>query len=366
MPKAPRLRRPVVLTDLFWNTLYRKWRSRPDELKPAYTILLPVPGDLPVFLKLALHVCAAQRMRNRSETLVIPDKPSAAFERVYESCCRTWREEPMRLITLPWFDAMVTRSLNNPSKNHWLQLVAGIAESTSTHVLLHDADLFVDEPDFIESHYQRCVDENLDCIGVSKVWDPWYDAHGYDYLAATWEMIARVDWLRKFPPALHRGHFGVIDGEKHVFDTTLKAQCMTPRHRVGRQEREFGFVHFNYVISTYRAFQNRKGTFCDDDHRILLIRLLIDAFDESDWAYDVPALASLVDGITNELTAVTCATEKARISYPGFRRKLEELLQSALLSEAQVTGMRVSIEPFDAAFDWRDESLSAAATRLGR
>jgi hypothetical protein len=346
--------------------MYRKWRTRARSLKPGYTILLPVPGDLPVFLKLALHVCAAQRMPSRVETLVIPDKPSGPFAREYESCCRRWPNEPMRLITLPKFDAMVTRTLNNPSKNHWLQLVGGIAESMTTHVLLHDADLFVSEPEFIESHYQRCVKDELDVLGVSKVWDPWYDEHGYDYLAATWEMMARVDWLRKFPPALHRGHTGPIDGTAHVFDTTLRAQTMTDRRRIGRQSREFGFVHFNYVISTYRAFQNGKGAFRDDDHRLLLIRLLIDAFDDSDWPYDVPTIDVLIQGTRDERALVTSATAKARASYPGFRSKLDELLACGLLEAGQVRGMRASIEAFDEAFQWTSAEDSAAAATSSR
>lgn len=355
-----------MLTDLFWNTMYRRWRTTPGELGPGYTILLPVPGDLPVFLKLALHVCTAQRLSHRIETLVIPDKPSDAIAEVYEACAQRWPDEPMRLVTLPWFDAFVTRTFNNPSKNHWLQLVAGIDQSRTTHVLLHDADLFVGEPDFIESHYQQCVDRNLDVLGVSNVWDPWYDEHGYDYLAATWEMMARVDWLRSFPPALHRGHLGTIDGTKHVFDTTLKPQCLTPRERIGRQDREFGWVHFNYVISTYRAFQNQKGTFADDDHRILLIRLLIDAFDDSDWPYDVPGIASLVDGLTNEHATVTSATDRSRESYPGFRSRLEALVESGLLSAGQVAGMHASIEPFDEAFGWEPEGTTTGETTSSR
>lgn len=355
-----------MLTDAFWNTLYRRWRTTPGELSPGYTILLPVPGDLPVFLKLALHVCAAQRMTTRVETLVIPDKPSDAFTGVYEDCRSRWPDERLRLITLPWFDALVTRTLNNPSKNHWLQLVAGIDQSATTHVLMHDADLFVSESDFIESHYQHCVANQFDCLGVSKVWDPWYDEHGYDYLAATWEMIARVEWLRAFPPAMHRGHTGPIDDTTHVFDTTLRAQCKTPRERIGRHDREFGFVHFNYVISTYRAFQNQKGTFADDDHRILLIRLLIDAFDDSDWTYDVPSVVSLVEGIKSEHVPVTRATDKARASYPGFRAKLEELLRSTLLTAEQVSAMEQSIAPFDQAYAWKAGAVSAATEPSSR
>lgn len=355
-----------MLTNFFWDTLYRRWRTPARTLTPGYTILLPVPGDLPVFAKLALSMCDRQELKHCAEILVIPDQPSGPFARVYESCCKRWPKLPLRLVTLPRFDRQVTRTLNNPSKNHWLQLIAGIAESETTHVLFHDADLFVSEPSFIESHYQRCVDDDLDCLGVSKVWDPWYDENGYDHLTATWEMMTRVQWLRAYPPALHRGHKGTINGKEHVFDTTLRAQCVTPREGIGRHEREFGFVHFNYVISTYRAFQNSKGTFHDEDFRILLIRLLIDAFDDSDWPYDVPALSALVDGITNANAAVTCATEKSRSGYPGFRNKLEELLQAGLLSDEQVAGMRASVEPFDKAFAWRRSDVSVAEAASSR
>ncbi len=355
-----------MLTDVFWNTLYRRWRTKAGDLTPGYTILLPVPGDLPVFLKLALHVCAAQRMRNRIETLVIPDQPGPAFTAVYEECAKRSPDQRLRLITLPWFDALVTRKLNNPSKNHWLQLIAGIDQSRSTHVLMHDADLFVAQPDFIESHYQACVTGDFDCFGVSKVWDAWYDEHGFDYLTATWEMMSRIAWLRKFPPALHRGHTGTIAGKRHVFDTTLKAQCLTPRERIGRHEREFGFVHFNYVISTYRAFQNQPGTFADDDHRILLIRLLIDAFDDSPWPYDVPTMDTLREGLTDAGARVSYCSPKAKTSYPGFRAKLEELLGSMLLSTRQAEAMRAAMAPFDEAFAWECGKVATAAGHSSR
>jgi len=355
-----------VLTDLFWSTMYRRWRTRSPSLRAGYTILLPVPGDLPVFLKVALQVCAAQRMEKCLELLVIPDKPSKAFAREYDSSKAQWPALPLRLITLRGLDAWVTRTLNNPSKNHWLQLIAGINASKSTHVLFHDADLFISEPDFVEQHYQKCVASNLDCLGVSKVWDPWYDEHGYDWLTATWEMLARVDWLRQFAPALHRGHTGPIAGTKHVFDTTLAAQCRTPRERIGRHEREFGFVHFNYVISTYRAFQNRKGAFHDDDHRLLLIRLLVDAFDDSNWPYDVPSLAVLETGASDADADVTSATAKSRQSYPGFRAKMEELMSSPVLSMEQSRRMRHAIAPFDRVFGWRESMEALTAQQVNR
>ena len=66
------------LKDTVWRTAFARWPPLHDT-REGYTLLLPVPADLPVFLRLALANAAAQDCDGRVETLVIPDVPSAAF-----------------------------------------------------------------------------------------------------------------------------------------------------------------------------------------------------------------------------------------------------------------------------------------------
>lgn len=53
-----------------WKWLYARWSKPVVEPIPGYTILLMVPGDLPVFLKIALEMCITQNPEHLVETLV--------------------------------------------------------------------------------------------------------------------------------------------------------------------------------------------------------------------------------------------------------------------------------------------------------
>jgi len=250
-------------------------------------------------------------------------------------------------------DRTVARRLNNGGHNHFLQLKNGVEASRTTHVLLHDADLFIVAPDFLKSHYEACVARQLACIGVSPAWDAWYRANGYGHVTATWELLFEVAWAQQFPPHAHHGHQGVINGVAHEFDTTFLPQCQTPAERIGRHEKEWDFVHFNYVICTYREFQKSVRRFEDTNFRVLLVRLLIDACDRSGWVYDAPPISELAMGLRNPSRRVTYTKQETKRNYPEFRLKLKEMLEKGRLSTAQCASIRKGIEAFDRAFDWR-------------
>src|SRR5947207_2233547 len=58
-----------------WRATFSRWRPETAQKVPGYSLALPVPADLPVFLRLALATAAAQADEHRVETLVIPDAP---------------------------------------------------------------------------------------------------------------------------------------------------------------------------------------------------------------------------------------------------------------------------------------------------
>jgi len=85
------------LKDTVWRTAFARWPPLHDT-REGYTLLLPVPADLPVFLRLALANAAAQDRDRRVETLVIPDAPSAAFKLAYEEASARLDAGPLRLV----------------------------------------------------------------------------------------------------------------------------------------------------------------------------------------------------------------------------------------------------------------------------
>lgn len=257
-------------------------------------------------------------------------------------------------------DRLLVRAMNNPHTICWLQLVNAVNATRTTHALWHDADLFVLDPLFFDAHYEECAGGGLACLGLGPVWDPWYAQRGLSHIAATWEMMCDVAWLREFRPWQQRGHDGTFRGEKHMFDITLLPQALTPPEKVGRRGEAPDFIHFNYVICTYRNFQNSQGSFEDDYFRILLIRLLIDAFDAGDWTYDAPPVSELAAGLTDSSRRVTYTSEKSAAHFDEFRTKLQRLIESPVLTPTQAARIAERVEPFDLAFGWSTSKAAEA------
>jgi hypothetical protein len=337
-----------TLTTKFWEQFYR-WDEPVGTPVPGYSLLFTVPGDLPVFLKIALEMCSRQASGHLVETLVIPDHLTTGLPELLEPWAKDYAVSPLRLVTLGPLDEVLAHKLNHPSVTHWLQLIRGAMATQATHAVLHDSDLFMTDRNFLESHYETCVKRRLACLGVSPIWDSWFQEQGLDHVVAPWEMILELAWLRSFQPWQLQAHENVIDGKRYRFDTTIWAQCKTASERIGRYPEETGFIHFGHVVSGYRWFQQSPRPYEDEHFRLLLIRLLIDAYDTSGWPCEVPSLADLVKGLVVKSSPVTYLRESTRQRYPGFRSTLQCLLSSGLLNDERASMMEDEIAPFDRA-----------------
>lgn len=309
----------------YWRARLANWPPCPP-LSEGYTLLLPVPGDLPVFLELALAVCAEQSSKYRHRTLVLPDRWTTEIKGVVERARSSW-EGPIEVVPFPVPERWALPYLRSGSRNHGLQLITGVAASTTSHVILHDADLFVLGRDLFDAQYQDCRDRGLACLGVSPVWDLWYAEHGRQ-LAATWELCAETAWLRAWPPSDHIGHDGVLWEQKHTFDTTLYPQALSEASRIGVNEVPGEFVHFNYVISTYRKWQRRRGEIFDDRFLVLLIRVFVDLFAADPGSYHLPSADELARGLGAPPAVPVTYPDRVEGSkaYMSFRMQLSEAL----------------------------------------
>ena len=332
----------------YWRARLGRWpalaRRRASE---GYTVLVPVPGDLPVFLRMALAVVKHQQARHRVETLVIPDAVTSAVRRIVKEAGDNW-PGPLRLQAFPVPERWALPRLNNPGRNHALQLITGTAHSRASHIVLHDADLFLMEPDILDRQFLACEQRGLACLGVSPVWDPWFAEH-HKQLAATWELCARVDWLTSFVPALHMAHENELFGERHLFDTTLYPQAITDPGLIGVQPTA-DIVHFNYVISHYRHFlRNTVAGFPDNRFLLLFVRTLVDVFDEpSSSRYRLPSLAELGSYLdrTDAAVAFPSAPEGGE-KYCHFRERLERILSGPWAEAGQCRSALDQLKPFD-------------------
>jgi hypothetical protein len=352
-----------------YQVLYRNWPSPPAAPpESGYTVLLPVPADLPVFLKIAMNIIAAQDAAHRRETIVLPDAASAAalsdFESAYGRYSATWpQDQPIRVVPLDWISRGIAGRMRNPGLNHWLQFVRGVGACRTAHAVLHDADLFLADRGFLESQYSEAIRSRAACLGISPVWDDWYRQNDCGHLVATWELLFDTRWARSFAPWEHRGHEGEINGRRHIFDTTLLPQCRTPASRIILRPPAAEFTHFNYVICTYRLFQKSAaaGTPFEDEYlRLLLVRLLIDAVDDSGWTYDVPPLSELARGLRDNGAPVTLTAAATAEHYSDFRGKLDRLISTQLLGAMASDALSAGIREFDKAFGWSPSRAPAA------
>jgi hypothetical protein len=347
---------------VFWRALYGSWWS-PPPARQGYTVLVPVPGDLPTFLRLALATLEAQDPRGACEVIVLPDRMTPEFGAAFRRCAQRFSWTPLRLITPGAAGRLVERQTSAPSVRHFAQLFPGLRATTTTHVLFHDADLFIQDRSFLARHYAACADHDRACVGVSPVWDPWFAEHGLDHLVGTWELMADMRWLRSFAPHEHRPHDSALDGRPHTFDTTLLPQAVTPAQRVALNEAAEGaFTHFSYVTGWYRIFQAARGPVEDKRFNLLLIRLLLDAFGEPNDV--LPSLERFVQGIEDPAVPVTYTGPAPREHYPTFRGRLDEVLAGPTLPRERADRVEESLAPFDAAFGRRAAPPAAAGSSL--
>jgi hypothetical protein len=334
------------------RTLYGRW-PRAGRLGDGYTVLMPLPGDLPVFLELAMAGCAAQDPAGRVETLVVADQRTPAFVAAFERLRRRFDVGPARLIPIGRPGRALQRLTGEPYLNHYLQLYHGIGAARTRFAVLWDADLFLNDPRFMAARYERCRDEDLDYLGVEPVFDDWYDRHGHGPVLATWELMFDVGSLRRFPAWQVHSHRGVIGGVEHDFDTMDYPQVHTPVDKRVLWEAPDGFVHFRWSTTVYRYFQQAAGRpFEDQRFRLLLIRLLTDAFagDDPHPNGELPAVGELARGIGDETARVTYQGAEREERYADFRRMIGQVMEGDLIEPARAETMDRALRPFDRAF----------------
>lgn len=344
----------MALRSAYWAARFSAWPERTAE-QEGYSLLMPVPGDLPVFLELALATCATQDAEHRIETIVVPDRPTGAVRAIVAERAAGWNG-PLRLQPFPRPERELLPRMGNPFHNYGIQLITGVSVASGSHVILHDADLFLTEPSGLDGRYTRTRDEGLDVSGVDQAWDTWFTDHDLT-IAATWELCARRDWLRSFPPYLHMGHEGELLGERHIFDITLHAQGLSDQRRIAIHDHGDRIVHFNHVIGTYRHFQKAHGSFDDDRFRLLLIRLFIDLFAQHDHPYDLPTIEELALGLDDPRALVRYppVSDRTRQDYADYRRKLQLILTGAWASADRADDAATALRAFDAHYHYAPE-----------
>ncbi|MBV8267730.1 MAG: hypothetical protein JO252_15500 [Planctomycetaceae bacterium] len=140
----------------------------------------------------------------------------------------------------------------------WLSWCIGLAQCTTTHVLLHDYDALI-LSDFLERRYRRFVEEKLKIQGIAFV--NRNGVVGEDRLAATFDAFVDVAWLRSFPPIRLLNKVKSHAGRLIDYDITLDVQ----HNEITDSERDIvpmpleDFVHPSQMVHQYTMFRRHPA-----------------------------------------------------------------------------------------------------------
>ncbi len=354
------------------HLLFSRWRHR-SHLDDGYSILLPMPADLPFLLRYALEGLRHLDTSHCRQILVISDGWGHDSGRELRRVAESEGDSRIEFITLrAAFRILVHRLKRSGSAAaticHWAMIVEGIDAARCEYAFLHDADAFFVDVDALERQYAECRGRRMHTLGVQARWDPFFETIGYT-LPGTWELMFSTQWARHHSPVALKGRWRSSPHGRYEFDTMLYPQYLDyPTGRVGVINPPPRFVHFASAIITYRAFRARSGPVVDEVFCLLTLALLEQLLPVSEPV--LPSVKELARGLTDPIAPVTYDSAIALSGYSTFRRMVDDLCRAPLFQGVRAEQIRESIRPFDEHFQAsvasRAEQGAAAAAIVPR
>lgn len=344
----------LSLKSLVLGALFGRWR-RARPMTSGYTILMPMPMDMPFLLRFALEGLHAMDTTHCKQIVVIPDgfgpDRGRALERVVRQC-NDPRVELSRL--RPGVHLFIHRSRKRRAGStaanwlHWAMIVEGIARATCDHAFLHDADAFFIDADGLERQYAECRDRDMFTLGVEHRLDAFFARNGVK-MPGTWEMMFSVPWARRRSPISLKGQWRDAPGGRHEFDTMLYPQFLDyAGGKIGTMARPPRLVHFHGAITTYRVYRDRQGKSVGDEmFRLLLLAILEELHAVEGEPRILPPPQEFALGLHDPSAPVTYHAEGAAREYPVFRGQMNDLCQSPAFTGARAERIREFLRPFD-------------------
>jgi len=336
------------LQRLCFYLFYNSWGIFNSQNKKGYSIILPMPGKLPVFLRFGFDWLKLQKKDNLVEILIIPDKLTKGFYEVYKEICRENSNLPLRLIPLGFFERLINYTalfLGDVHKCYSIQVVRSIRNAASEYLLLNDADIFIFNNNFIEKQYQTCLERDLFCLGITNGWDDWFKEQGINHIVGTCQIMFNKDWIMSFFPFQIFPQKVMVKDAWHNFDTFFLIQYLTDSAKILNVNWNSDFVHFESSIATFRKFR-REASFHDAFFRILFIRIITDAYSCSYSNRYIPDLKELISGINSSFARVVYLYEDIK-NYLAFRTKIQKVINSGVLEKRKIEKIKRDLDLFE-------------------
>lgn len=185
------------LKQLAVSALFARWRRR-SPFEDGYTILLPVPMDMPFLLRYALEALRLLDTANCRQIIVTPDGWGDDRGEGMRRVIAEFGDPRVELVGIgpvaQFYIQKMQKSVGSAvNTTHWAQIVAGVEHARHGHAFLHDADAFFLDVDALETMYATCRDRGMDTLGVTARWDTFFLKDGYE-IPATWELMFSTRW----------------------------------------------------------------------------------------------------------------------------------------------------------------------------
>lgn len=347
--------------------LFGRWRTD-CPFEPGYTIALPCPMDMPFLLSLALKGLTALNTPNCKQILVVPDgwgdDQGAGLRKVVDE----FDDPRIQMVELRGIDYRVIRAMRPPgcARTHWMLVVNSVLNARHEYIFLHDADAFFLEADGLEKQYGEAKSRNMDVLGVTPRWDPFFKEHNLT-IAGTWELLFSTRWARKRSPmALYPGGWSTPHGDA-AFDSMLYSQYLdAARGTIGVMDKPPEFIHFNGTIYTYRTFRDRGAkTVTDELFRILLLSVIETAFGITGTERVTPELQVLERGLDDSAAPVSYRSEINQRGYAEFRSMVSQMNRSPAFVGERAARINEQLVRFDEHFEYDEHKTFRPALEEG-
>ncbi len=339
--------------DLILEFLFGHWRPA-GTLADGYSIVLPMPMDMPFLLWFALEALRGMDTTRCNQMVVVPDGWGSDGGQAMERVVKSFDDPRIALSRMPWkvhhfihtFQRL--RSGDMHSTLHWAMIVEGTNCVNSKHAFLHDADAFFIDPNSLERQYAECRDRGMITLGVEYRADTFFSANGYS-IPGTWEMMYSVPWARSRSPLALKGKWRDTPLGRHEFDTMLYPQYLDYAcGKVGAMMPRPRLVHFHGTIGRYRGYNDpRNGPAADNLFRLLLLSMLQELVPKDLCTRKLPTPRELARGLDDPTASIRYDSQRAADEFPGFRRQIDELMQAPVFAGERATCIRGYIAPFD-------------------
>lgn len=340
------LLRPVRRAVLY--SLYPRWR-RLNRLEDGYSVLLPMPMDMPFLLRYALEGLNSMDTSHCRQILVIPDGNGSDGGALLREVVAEFNDPRIQFIANTARDRLVSRKLG-VSGSHWMTIVNGVSRATAEYVFLHDSDSFFLDADFLEQQYRQCAQEGLFSLGVEARWDPSFTGLGYS-LPGTWELMFSNRWIRTRRPGIVKAMLHHTPHGPLMFDTLLYSQYLDYESgKIRVAEGANRIVHFSATIITYREMRRRAGQCVADQLFRILFLALLETVVPGRSGRLLPAVDELALGLGDATRPVHYCAAGIEKDYADFRAMFEQLCRAPIIRGERAERLRELLRPFDTHF----------------